>query len=75
MLAPGILSASIKLLGIRLHPEDDFIDAAGFTVVMVSFFYVVAGIYMLVEIFISLRVLPSGAYEAVQWARFLPHLG
>ena len=27
------------------------------------------------EAFISLRSLPAGAYDAVSWVRFLPHIG
>ncbi len=36
--------------------------------------YVIIRIYMIVEVFISLRALPASAYQSVQWSSFLPHI-
>ena len=36
--------------------------------------YVVLRIYMIVEVFISLRALPASAFQTVQWSSFLPHI-
>ena len=36
--------------------------------------YVLARGYMIVEVFMSLRMLPLGAYNTVEWADFIPHL-
>ena len=36
--------------------------------------YTFSRAYLLVESFISLRSLPAGAYETVQWTNFIPHV-
>ena len=38
------------------------------------FVYVIARIYMIVEVFISLRALPASAFQTVQWSSFIPHI-
>lgn len=35
--------------------------------------YVIIRLFMIIEIFISLRALPASAYESVNWSTFLPH--
>ena len=36
--------------------------------------YIVVRIYMIVEVFLSLRALPRSAFESVQWSSFIPHV-
>ena len=36
--------------------------------------YVIVRIYMIVEVFLSLRALPRSAFESVQWSSLLPHV-
>jgi len=37
--------------------------------------YVTAQIFLIVEAFISIRALPIGAYDTVQWSNAFPHIG
>ena len=37
--------------------------------------YIIARLYIVVEAFISLRSLPTGAYDTVSWSDHLPHIG
>ena len=39
-----------------------------------SFVYIIVRIYMIVEVFISLRALPASAFQSVQWSSFVPHI-
>ena len=39
----------------------------------VTFVYTLARTYIVVEVFVSLRSLPSGAFDSVQWSSFIPH--
>jgi len=54
--------------------EGDYHIAASllgiFTVVVIS----LARMYLVLEAFISLRALPTGAYEAMSWSGYLPHI-
>jgi hypothetical protein len=36
--------------------------------------YFTARAFVLVEMFVSLRAQPTGAYEDIQWSRFVPHI-
>ena len=39
----------------------------------VTLVYTLARTYICVEVFVSLRSLPSGAFDSVQWSDFIPH--
>ena len=43
-------------------------------ILVISLGYVIVRLYMIVEVFLSLRALPHSAYEAVQWSSFVPHI-
>lgn len=36
--------------------------------------YVIIRVFMIVEVFLSLRALPRSAFESVQWSSFVPHI-
>ena len=36
--------------------------------------YFLIRIYMIIEVFISLRALPASAFQSVQWSSFIPHI-
>ena len=42
---------------------------------VLSAFYVLMRLYLLVEMFVGLRSVPVGVYETVQWARYIPSFG
>ena len=39
----------------------------------VTMMYTLARTYIVVEVFVSLRSLPTGAFDSVQWSNFIPH--
>jgi len=39
----------------------------------VTFIYTLARTYIVVEVFVSLRSLPAGAFNSVQWSLYIPH--
>lgn len=39
----------------------------------VTFIYTLAKTYIVVEVFVSLRSLPSGAFDSVNWSNYIPH--
>jgi hypothetical protein len=41
---------------------------------LLSFLYILARVYLLVAIFTSLRSVPAGVYETVNWSLYFPHL-
>ncbi|KAF8900230.1 hypothetical protein CPB84DRAFT_1779103 [Gymnopilus junonius] len=41
---------------------------------LLSILYLISRLFLLVEAFASLRKLPPGAYSAVEWVTFIPHI-
>lgn len=70
VLVPALIAICEYLSLIR---EDTFIIAT-YAVVVISSIYVIVRLYMITEVFLSLRALPRSAYEEVQWSSFIPHI-
>ncbi|KAK0451174.1 uncharacterized protein EV420DRAFT_1274469 [Desarmillaria tabescens] len=45
-----------------------------YSVPILAFIYVCARIYILVDMFVSLRSIPSAALEEIDWTRYIPHI-
>ena len=49
-------------------------NISGWAFYSVILIYVIVRLFMIVEVFLSLRALPRSAYEEVQWSSFIPHI-
>ena len=49
-------------------------DTRNSFLIALSVLYAIVRLYMIVEVFISFRVLPESAYDSVQWSSFVPHV-
>ncbi|KAL9128480.1 MAG: hypothetical protein Q9217_002858 [Psora testacea] len=55
--------------------EREFVPLWEFiTMSPVTMVYTLARTYIVVEVFVCLRSLPSGAFDSVQWSEFIPHI-
>ena len=78
-LAPGVLLYLYTLVkdwcekrSWMSESKATVLDASAMFVIVL--FYIIARIFMIVEVFLSLRALPASAYESVQWSSFVPHI-
>ncbi len=72
-----VIYAGLFASGAFWHPSDKmlaFSKALDQIIRFGVFVYVIIRIYMIVEVFISLRALPASAFQSVQWSSFLPHI-
>ena len=69
----GVVGAVIILLFLEEN-EESFDDLYGWATNFVLAIYVIIRVYMIVEVFLSLRALPPSAFESVQWSSFVPHI-
>ncbi|MCJ1379112.1 hypothetical protein MMC17_002212 [Xylographa soralifera] len=70
-LAP-LLFACIYIIGkIWEYFEDEIID---WLTPPVFALYACVRLYMIVELFLSLRMVPSSVYQTVEWSSFIPHI-
>ncbi|KAI9776513.1 MAG: hypothetical protein M1839_009547 [Geoglossum umbratile] len=78
--ASSVMTSALPILIFATLIGSDFIDdgivEGAFpilsTVLMVA--YGICRSYLMVEPFVGLRSLPADAYDAVQWANFIPHI-
>ena len=57
-----------------VKPTTGFRKAIWWIFIILIPIYLVARMVLLVEAFLSLRSLPSGAYSVVNWTEYLPHI-
>ena len=69
-----VIYAGFVALMIFLGDKPRYNDALAIIILFGSPVYVIIRIYMIVEVFISLRALPASAFQSVQWSSFLPHI-
>lgn len=71
VLVPALVAICQDLSLIR---EDISYIIATYALVVIASIYAIVRLYMIAEVFLSLRALPRSAYEEVQWSSFIPHI-
>lgn len=71
-LVIGPVVLSIALLSRETASWID--DFWAWSISLLAVLYIIVRVFMIVEIFLSLRALPASAFESVQWSSFLPHV-
>jgi len=72
--ALGCLVLPVTITLISLNPFKKFSNSFGPFAYACFVLYALVRLFLLVEMFVSLRLLPKSAYRSVQWADFLPHV-
>lgn len=68
----GLLALAIEKLSLFQEDMTDKFVYWNSRVILLT--YVLVRMFMIVEVFLSLRALPRSAYEEVQWSSFIPHI-
>ena len=76
-VASGLLPLSLVIHGQGLYPLPDALPpwAHRWLALVTMAFYILARLFLLVEVFIAFRSAPAGIYNQLQWPSYFGHIG
>jgi len=74
LVIPFLLSLSFAFILMCDSPGALFANFLPISLFILTPLYVLVRTYLLVEVFVSLRSVPAGVYQTVNWSLYFPHL-
>ena len=75
MAGGPVVVLGMLLITLALNAGDNMAVPVIVLVFILFLLFFFARLFIVVEAFISIRSLPVGAYDTVNWINFLPHIG